>query len=102
MDSPTAPLIEAPAAPRVLVILPTLNERAHVRVVVEGVRAALPNADVLVVDDGSADGTPEIADALAHELGRIQVLRRGGPRGLGPAFRAGFSVGLLRGYDVLV
>lgn len=87
---------------RTLVVLPTLNEAANIRAVLTGIRTALPAADVLVVDDGSADGTAELAGAVGDELGHIEVLRRSGPRGLGPAYRAGFDVGLGRGYDVLV
>ena len=55
-----------------------------------------------MVDDGSADGTPELAEAVAADLGQVSVLRRLGPRGLGPAYRAGFARGLCEGYDVLV
>jgi dolichol-phosphate mannosyltransferase len=88
--------------PRTLVVLPTLDEVANIRAVLTGIRRSLPAADVLVVDDGSTDGTPEIAEAVADVLGQIRVLRRVGPKGLGPAYRAGFAIGLRSGYDVLV
>jgi dolichol-phosphate mannosyltransferase len=87
---------------RTLVVLPTLEERANIETVLHRVRAALPNANVLVVDDGSTDGTPELAQAAARELGQIDVLRRTGPRGLGPAYRAGFGIGLSERFEVLV
>jgi dolichol-phosphate mannosyltransferase len=87
---------------RTLVVLPTLDERANIEEVLHRVRSALPNAHVLVVDDGSTDGTPELAEAVALALGQIDVLRRTGARGLGPAYRAGFGIGLSERFDVLV
>src|SRR6478609_5177536 len=85
-----------------LVVIPTYDEAQNIADVLRRVRAALPRADVLVVDDGSPDGTAELADALGAELGRISVLRRSGKEGLGAAYRAGFAFGLTHGYDVLV
>lgn len=66
------------------------------------VREAAPDADVLVVDDGSPDGTADLAEKLGAELGGITVLRREGARGFGAAVRAGFTWALDRGYDVVV
>jgi dolichol-phosphate mannosyltransferase len=87
---------------RVLVIVPTYDERETIVPLVTGIRRAVPDADVLVVDDGSPDGTAEIAGALGVRLGRIAVLYRDGKHGLGAAYRAGFGYGLTHGYDVLV
>ncbi len=87
---------------RTLVVVPTFEEGANICRLLVGVRAAVPDADVLIVDDGSLDGTPELAEALAAQLGRISVLRRRGQRGLGPAYRAGFEVGLTEGFDFIV
>jgi dolichol-phosphate mannosyltransferase len=87
---------------RVLVVVPTYNERDNVERLLPAVRAAVPDADVLVVDDGSPDGTAEVAEGLAARLGRIAVLRRPGKRGYGSAFREGFDYALDRGYDVVV
>jgi dolichol-phosphate mannosyltransferase len=87
---------------RTLVVLPTLEERANIEEVLHRVRGALPTAHVLVVDDGSTDGTPEIAEAAALVLRQIHVLRRTGTRGLGPAYRAGFGFGLSEHFEVLV
>jgi dolichol-phosphate mannosyltransferase len=66
------------------------------------VRAAVPHADVLVVDDNSPDGTAALARAAADELGQIDVLVRERKDGLGNAYRDGFRLGMDRGYDVLV
>ena len=87
---------------RVLIIVPTLNEQANLRELCEGIRAHVPAADVLVVDDGSSDGTAALARALGGELGRIEVIERGRRLGIGSAYREGFSHGLARGYERLV
>src|SRR5262245_17721085 len=84
------------AAVRPLVVLPTYNEASDIAEVLQKVRAAVPYAQILVVDDGSPDGTADIAEALGRELGNISVLRRPGKAGLGSAYRAGFREGLGR------
>jgi dolichol-phosphate mannosyltransferase len=66
------------------------------------VRASVPSADILVIDDGSPDGTADLAQALGDELGQIDVLRRAKKSGLGNSYRAGFAIGLERGYDAMV
>lgn len=85
-----------------LVIIPTYNEVENVPEVLRRVRAAVPDAHVLVVDDNSPDGTADAADELGAELGHVEVLRRAEKGGLGPAYRAGFRWGLERDFDVLV
>ncbi len=82
---------------RVLVVLPTYNEAENVDHVLRRIRAALPEAGVLVVDDGSPDGTANLAEKLGAELGNIEILRRNAKSGLGSAYRAGFAWGLARG-----
>jgi dolichol-phosphate mannosyltransferase len=64
-------------------------------------RAGLPEADILVLDDNSPDGTADIAERVGAELGHIEVLRRPEKRGLGNAYRAGFAIGIARGYDIV-
>jgi dolichol-phosphate mannosyltransferase len=86
----------------VLVIIPTYQERENIERIVSRVRTSVPQADVLVVDDGSPDGTGKIADTLADDDVRVHVLHRPGKAGLGAAYIAGFDWGLARGYDVLV
>ncbi|MET0421292.1 MAG: polyprenol monophosphomannose synthase [Acidimicrobiia bacterium] len=87
---------------RVLVLLPTYNEIENIDEVLHRTRAALPTADVLVIDDGSPDGTAARAEELAEELGHIEVLHRAAKSGLGSAYRAGFRAGLELGYDVMI
>jgi dolichol-phosphate mannosyltransferase len=87
---------------RVLVVLPTYNEAANIENVIERVRKALPDASVLVVDDGSPDGTAKIATDVGDRLGNVDVLSRDGMSGLGSAYRDGFRWGLERGFEVLV
>jgi len=86
----------------VLVVIPTYDEVHNVELVVRGVRAAVPEADVLVVDDASPDGTGDLADALARADPQVHVMHREAKHGLGAAYRAGFGWGTARDYDVLV
>jgi dolichol-phosphate mannosyltransferase len=87
---------------RVLVIIPTYQEAENLPLILARVRAAVPEADVLVADDNSPDGTGGLADAIAADDGQIHVLHRPGKQGLGAAYLDGFSWGLARGYDILV
>jgi dolichol-phosphate mannosyltransferase len=87
---------------RVLVVLPTYNEAENIERVLRRIRHALPDGGVLVVDDGSPDGTADMAERMGKELGNIEVLRRSEKSGLGSAYRAGFAWGLERGWDVLI
>ena len=89
-------------AVRTLVVLPTYNEADNIAEVLRRLRAAVPEADILVVDDSSPDGTAEVAKAAGHELGQVDVTLRPGKSGLGSAYRHGFREGLSVGYDVLV
>ena len=83
-------------------VIPTYQEAENIVDVLQRVRAAAPDASVLVVDDGSPDGTADLAEAAGTELGQVQVLRRTAKAGLGAAYRAGFEWGLAAGHDVLV
>lgn len=87
---------------RVLVVMPTYNERENVAAVLAAVRAAVPDADILVVDDNSPDGTAKIVNETGESLGRIDLLQRSGKQGLGSAYREGFAIALERSYDVVV
>jgi dolichol-phosphate mannosyltransferase len=86
----------------VLVIIPTYNESESLPGVIGRVRASVPDADILVADDNSPDGTGRLADGLAASDPHIHVLHRPGKEGLGQAYLAGFAWGLERGYEVLV
>ena len=87
---------------RCLVVLPTYQEADNITAVLQRVRAALPSSTVLVVDASSPDGTAELAEATAAQLGGIEVIRRPAKRGLGRAYRSGFEWGLARQFEVLV
>ncbi|MEV6152005.1 polyprenol monophosphomannose synthase [Nonomuraea sp. NPDC052129] len=87
---------------RILIVIPTYNERDNLPLITERVRTALPDAHVLVVDDNSPDGTGEIADKLADKDDHVHVLHRAGKEGLGAAYIAAFRWGLDEGYNVLV
>src|ERR1700726_2099182 len=87
---------------RTLVVVPTYNEAETITALLEAVRAAAPDVDVLVVDDGSPDGTGKLAEDVATRLGQIEVLHRTAKGGLGTAYRAGFAHGLAKGYGALV
>ncbi|HKA67297.1 MAG TPA: polyprenol monophosphomannose synthase [Solirubrobacterales bacterium] len=84
-------------------VLPTYNEAENVEAFVEAARAELPaSAQVLIVDDGSPDGTGDIAERLAEEHGSVSVLHRPRKEGLGPAYVAGFRRALAGGAGLVL
>ena len=85
-----------------LVIMPTYREASNIRRALQAVRTSVVSSSVLVVDDDGGDGTADLAEQVGRELGRVEVVRRPGKAGLARAYRAGFSWGLERGYEVLV
>ncbi len=90
------------AAGRALVVLPTYNEIENLGTIVPAVLAVDPRIDVLIIDDGSPDGTGDLADRLAGEHPRVSVLHREGKQGLGTAYLTGFERGLERGYAYML
>jgi dolichol-phosphate mannosyltransferase len=86
---------------RVVMVVPTYNEADNLAWIIGRVRASQPDVDVLVVDDGSPDGTGRIADELAAADSHVKVVHRTQKAGLGAAYRAGFRVALDAGYDVI-
>ncbi|MBL8633533.1 MAG: polyprenol monophosphomannose synthase [Myxococcales bacterium] len=84
-----------------LIIIPTYNERDNLKTLCDQVLAALPSADLLIVDDNSPDGTGQLADEMAAKNPRIQVLHRSGKLGLGTAYIAGFRYALSKGYEFI-
>ncbi len=86
---------------RVVVVVPTYNEADNLAWIVRRLRTAVPHADVLVVDDGSPDGTGTIADDLAAGDPQVSVVHRTAKEGLGAAYLHGFRIALERGYDVI-
>jgi dolichol-phosphate mannosyltransferase len=84
-----------------LIVTPTYNELHNLEALVAGVFEVLPEVDILVVDDGSPDGTGELADEIAARDTRVEVMHRTGKLGLGTAYLAGFAWGLERGYEYI-
>ena len=87
---------------RILVIIPTYNERDNVELITGRVRAATPEVHILIADDNSPDGTGALADRLAATDDHVHVMHRLGKEGLGAAYLAGFQWALDNGYDVIV
>jgi dolichol-phosphate mannosyltransferase len=87
---------------RVAVLIPTYNERDNLPGIVARVRASVPSADVFVLDDGSPDGTGQVADDLAASDPQVHVVHRTSKEGLGKAYLAGFAIVLEQGYDAAV
>jgi len=85
---------------RTLVIVPTYNEAANITDVIQRLKLATPDVDILIVDDNSPDGTGALADSLTDN--RTHVLHRPDKGGLGPAYLAGFSWGYKQGYEYFV
>lgn len=88
--------------PAVLVVTPTFDERENLRPFLDSVFATMPEANVLVVDDASPDGTGQLADAIAASDARVHVLHRPHKAGLGTAYRDAFAWALARDYDIVV
>jgi dolichol-phosphate mannosyltransferase len=91
-----------PGIGRVLVVIPTYNEADNLKVIVDRVRTATPQVDILVADDNSPDGTGRVADRMAAADERVHVLHRPGKQGLGAAYIAGFGFAREHGYDAVV
>ncbi len=85
-----------------LVILPTFNEAESISGLITRILGEIADADILVVDGGSKDGTPESVSEIASRNNRVNLLQEGAKRGLGRAYIAGFEWGLKRGYSKLV
>lgn len=83
-------------------VVPTYNEIDNIDRFLRAVRSAVPEADIVVVDDNSPDGTGQAAEQAAAELGHVKVLHRAGKLGLGSAYRNGFALALDENYDVIV
>ena len=88
-------------AERALVIVPTYNERENIVRLIDAVLAQDPRIDVLVVDDGSPDGTGDVVDERVAQDPRVHVIHREKKLGLGTAYVTGFRWGLERGYEFL-
>src|ERR1700722_4141573 len=84
---------------RPLVVIPTYNESQNIERMLHRIHECLPDAGVLVVDDGSPDGTADLVKGVAAELPDVHLLSRVAKSGLGSAYRAGFAWGLERCYD---
>jgi len=94
--------VKGPVWGRVLVIMPTFNERESLERVAGHLLDTVPGVDLLVVDDNSPDGTGAIADRLSVDNARVHVLHREGRGGLGRAYVAGFGWAIGHGYDIVV
>jgi dolichol-phosphate mannosyltransferase len=90
------------ATARVVIVMPTYNERQNLEIMASRIREAVPDADLLVVDDNSPDGTGDLADKLAEKDPHVQVMHRMEKAGLGRAYVAGFTWALEGGYDLIV
>ena len=101
MTEPTAEQGQHTDLGRVVMVMPTYNESENLEWIVGRIRAAQPTLDVLIVDDGSPDGTGEIADRLAAADSQVSVVHRTEKLGLGAAYLQGFQVALDAGYDVV-
>lgn len=95
-------LMGAAANPLAIVCLPTYNERENLERMLRAIGEAAPGVRVLVIDDNSPDGTGEIADRLAAELGYVDVLHRPEKQGLGPAYIAGFRQAIALGAELIL
>lgn len=91
-----------PPAERLLVSIATYQERDNLEPLIREIHQAVPQADILIIDDNSPDGTGELADRLAAADRRLHVLHRAGKLGLGTAIIAGMRYAMEHGYDLLL
>ncbi len=89
-------------SPRILIALCTYNERQNVELLIPQLRAAVPEADLLFVDDNSPDGTGRYIAEVSAADPRVKLLHREKKEGLGVAIRAGFTYAVEQGYDLLL
>src|SRR5580704_14613264 len=87
---------------RPLVVIPTYNESENIERMLRRIRESLPEAGILVVDDGSPDGTGDLVKALTGDMSDVHLMSRTEKSGLGSAYRAGFAWGLEHGYDAMI
>jgi dolichol-phosphate mannosyltransferase len=87
---------------KVLVIVPTYNERESLPVIISGIRQAVPEVHILIADDNSPDGTGEVADGFSANDKQIHVLHRPAKAGLGAAYLDAFAWAKSQGYEVVV
>lgn len=86
---------------KILIIIPTYNEKDNIERIVSEILAQQESIEILIVDDNSPDGTGEIADRIAGENPRVHVLHRPGKQGLGQAYISGFKYALEKSYDLI-
>jgi dolichol-phosphate mannosyltransferase len=86
---------------KALVVIPTYNERENIALIVEEIARYAPQADLLIIDDHSPDGTGEVADALRERFPQVSTMHRAGKLGLGTAYVTGFRYALEHGYDLV-
>ena len=84
-----------------LICMPTYNEKENIRRITSAIHGVVPDVEILIIDDGSPDGTGEIADELSEGDERIHVLHRTEKAGLGPAYIAGFRWAIEKGYELI-
>ena len=99
-EARSAPALTGPL--RAMVVIPTYNEAENLERIVVAVRSLPPGIEIVIVDDGSPDGTGAIADRLARQDPGVQVLHREGKQGLGTAYIAGFRHALRMGADLIL
>ncbi len=87
---------------RPFIVIPTYNEAENIREVLTRIKSQLPDIDILVIDDGSPDGTADVVLELSTIYSNIELIRRDAKLGLGSAYRLGFSIGLENGATSLI